>query len=73
MSRPKGVKNKKTKETPVRVEKSDENISVADNVNVNEEKEKRRKFLLDLQETCARERITGLSDIERKLEELERM
>lgn len=40
---------------------------------INEEKEKRRKMLLELQATCARERITGLSDIERKLEELEKM
>ena len=39
---------------------------------INTTKEERRKFLLDLQATLARERITRLSDIERRLEELDR-
>ena len=36
------------------------------------EKEERRKFLLKLQEDCAREQIHSLSDIEFKLAELDR-
>ena len=39
---------------------------------INKEKEERRKMLLELQAICARERITSLSDIERRLEELDR-
>ena len=47
------------------------NLAIVPEV-INKEKEARRKMLLELQATCARERITGLSDIERKLEELDR-
>ncbi|MEK7526143.1 MAG: hypothetical protein AAB546_01545 [Patescibacteria group bacterium] len=47
-------------------------IPVQTQEEINTAKEERRKFLLDLQATLARERITRLSDIERRLEELDR-
>lgn len=63
--RPKKVKIKDVVETT-------ENSNLSTVSGTTNEKEVRRKFLLDLQDTLAREKITGLSDIERKLEELER-
>ena len=65
----KTTKKEKKIETPL--QPTDEENAIVETKRL-AEKEARRKMLLDLQATCARERITRLSDIERKLEELDK-